>query len=185
MLFSRDYQAEFGAIDAGGRPAEDPTVYICAQDRADDGALLPGTDPDAERLLLLVNARADGDERRYDDATIEAIREDMLCRLWKSGLALTPTQWTVTTPADFEAAFPATGGALYGRAIHGFMASFQRPGARTKLANLYLAGGSAHPGAGVPMVATSGRLAAAAALTDLTSTSTSIATATSGGTSTG
>lgn len=185
VLFSRDYAAEFDAIDASGRPAKDPTVYICAQDRADDGALLPGTDPEAERLLLLVNARADGDARRYDDATIEAIREDMLCRLWKSGLALTPTQWTVTTPADFEQAFPATGGALYGRAIHGFMASFQRPGARTKIPNLYLAGGSAHPGAGVPMVATSGRLAAAAALTDLSSMSTSIVTATSGGTSTG
>ena len=59
-----------------------------------------------------------------------------------------------------------SGGALYGRAQHGMQASFRRPGARSRVPNLYLAGGSAHPGAGVPMAAMSGRLAAAALLED-------------------
>ena len=40
------------------------------------------------------------------------------------------------------------------------MASFRRPAARTRLTGLYLAGGSVHPGAGVPMAALSGRQAA-------------------------
>ena len=70
----------------------------------------------------------------------------------------------MTTPTDFERLFPATGGALYGRASHGWMASFQRPGARSRLPGLYLAGGSVHPGPGVPMAALSGRLAAASLL---------------------
>ena len=47
------------------------------------------------------------------------------------------------------------------------MAAFGRPASRTKLPGLYLAGGSVHPGAGVPMAATSGRLAAASLLADL------------------
>jgi 1-hydroxycarotenoid 3,4-desaturase len=42
------------------------------------------------------------------------------------------------------------------------LASFQRPGARTALRGLYLAGGGAHPGAGVPMAALSGQHAAEA-----------------------
>ena len=50
------------------------------------------------------------------------------------------------------------------------MASFRRPGSRTGLPGLYLAGGSTHPGAGVPMAALSGRLAASALMADLAST---------------
>ena len=76
----------------------------------------------------------------------------------------------VTTPTDFDRLFPATGGALYGQASHGWRASFERPGARTRLAGLYLAGGSTHPGPGVPMAALSGQHAAACLLTDLGST---------------
>jgi 1-hydroxycarotenoid 3,4-desaturase len=82
--------------------------------------------------------------------------------------------------------FPATGGALYGQASHGWAASFRRPAARTRLPGLYLAGGSTHPGPGVPMAALSGRLAAASLLQDLPSASTawSRPAAMPGGTST-
>jgi 1-hydroxycarotenoid 3,4-desaturase len=46
-------------------------------------------------------------------------------------------------------------------------APFQRPPARTRMPGLYLAGGGAHPGAGVPMVCLSGRIAGRAAIEDL------------------
>jgi 1-hydroxycarotenoid 3,4-desaturase len=46
------------------------------------------------------------------------------------------------------------------------MASFARPGAASRVPGLYLAGGSVHPGAGIPMAAMSGRLAAARLLAD-------------------
>ena len=93
--------------------------------------------------------------------------------------ALTPT-----TPARFDRLFPATGGALYGPAVHGPMATFRRPGSRTSIPNLYLAGGATHPGAGVPMAALSGRLAASALMADLGSTRMSRTMAMSGGMST-
>jgi 1-hydroxycarotenoid 3,4-desaturase len=90
----------------------------------------------------------------------------------------------LTTPREFEALFPATGGALYGRVSHGWMASFQRPGGRTKIPGLFLAGGSVHPGPGVPMAALSGRIAARAVVSDIASTSRSRPVAISGGMST-
>ena len=102
-------------------------------------------------------------------------------RLAATGLTLSITDRTVTTPADFARRFPGTSGALYGSATHGAMASFRRPGSRSAIPGLYLAGGSVHPGAGVPMAATSGRLAASAVMADLTSRSTSRRTAMPGG----
>jgi 1-hydroxycarotenoid 3,4-desaturase len=63
--------------------------------------------------------------------------------------------------------YPGTGGALYGPAAHGWQAAFNRPGARTKLPGLYLAGGSTHPGAGLAMAALSGRAAAAQIIGDM------------------
>ena len=90
----------------------------------------------------------------------------------------------VTTPSDFERLFPGTGGALYGPASHGMTASFAKSASRTKIPRLYLTGGSAHPGAGVPMAAMSGRLAAEALTAHLASTRRFHAVAISGGTST-
>jgi 1-hydroxycarotenoid 3,4-desaturase len=47
------------------------------------------------------------------------------------------------------------------------MATFKRPTAQTKTEGLYLTGGGAHPGAGVPMAALSGAHAAAAIIKNL------------------
>jgi 1-hydroxycarotenoid 3,4-desaturase len=89
-----------------------------------------------------------------------------------------------TTPQDFAHLFPATGGALYGQATHGGMSAFARPGARSPIPGLYLAGGSVHPGPGVPMAALSGRQAAAALMASPALTRRSPRAATSGGIST-
>ena len=75
----------------------------------------------------------------------------------------------ITTPQDFNQLFPATGGAIYGRATHGWRATFTRPGVRSTIPNLYLAGGSVNPGAGIPMAALSGLTAAACLMQDRTS----------------
>ncbi len=169
VFFSRDYRAEFDDILLHGRLPAEPTVYVCAQDRDDEPNPAGAA---GERLLCLVNAPAVGDSRRFDATEIAACEARTFACLERCGLRLARSaeRQVVTTPQDFAELFPATGGALYGRATHGWRASFARPGVRTRLPGLYLAGGSVHPGPGVPMVALSGRAAAAAALTDLTST---------------
>lgn len=181
VFFSGAYEAEFDAIRAG-RLIGNATVYVCAQDRGDDDASLDGP----ERLLALVNAPAAGDVREFTAQEIAECATRMTARLNACGLMLdAPPQLShAQTPADFDALFPATGGALYGRASHGWRASFQRPGVRTKLPGLYLAGGSVHPGPGVPMAALSGWAAANCVLQDLTSRYPSHAMDTRGGTST-
>lgn len=191
VFFSEDYAEEFRELfDRPDVPA-DPTVYICAQDRDDEG-LSPenglskdGSGGVTERLLCLVNAPAVGDSRPLTRSEIVECETRMLTRLRRCGLTLRSIEDrpVITTPADFERLFPATGGALYGPASHGWKAPFSRAASRARTPGLYLAGGSAHPGAGVPMAALSGCLAAASVAEDLASTRPSIAAATLGGTS--
>jgi 1-hydroxycarotenoid 3,4-desaturase len=169
VFFGDDYRAEFSDIFRHRRLPASPTVYICAQDRRD--ATLPGG-RQAERLLCLINAPPTGDTHFFEPAEIDACKERIFERLRQMGMKISsPQQACVTTnPSDFNWLFPATGGALYGPASHGWMSSFKRAGSRSLIRGLYLAGGSTHPGPGIPMTAISGRLAAAAIIADCVST---------------
>ena len=179
VFFSADYQAEFADVITRRTFPRDPTVYVCAQSRADEGASTEAPEP----LLCLVNAPATGDTS-LDQAGIDQCETAMLRTLDRCGLTLAdaPTLRR-TTPVDFHRLFPATGGALYGQASHGWRASFQRPGVRSRIPGLYLAGGSIHPGPGVPMAALSGRMAAETLLADFASRRPSPGTVMPGGTS--
>jgi 1-hydroxycarotenoid 3,4-desaturase len=182
VFFSRDYAGEFDSIRRGALPDE-PTVYVCAQAR---GAADAAEDGGPEPLLCLVNAPATGDITPLSPSEIAQCEQRTFARLAKCGLHIERQSeaTVVTTPSDFDRLFPGTGGALYGPASHGWMASFRRTGARCRLPGLYFAGGSTHPGPGVPMAAISGFLAAQALITDLASTSRSRRVATGGGMST-
>ena len=162
VFFADHYQREFQAIFKAQQLCEQPTVYVCAQDRV-AGQRIEGP----ERLLILINAPPVGDlsvsqQPDVDDAWNRACRVMSAC-----GLQLDiQTPAVATGPSGFEHLFPAGGGSLYGAASHGMMASFSRPASRSRIKNLYLAGGSVHPGPGVPMATLSGRLAAEALIED-------------------
>ena len=145
VFFSDNYENEFAELAHG--PAADPTVYVCDQDQG--------------RKLILVNAPAN------EDAAPQDIDRRVYNRLSRCGLDMAlQNQYLRRSPLDFAKLYPATSGALYGRASHGWMSTFQRPQARSKIPGLYLAGGSTHPGPGVPMAALAGMRAAEALLED-------------------
>ncbi len=169
VFFSSNYRAEFQAIAAGQMPA-DPTIYLCA--------------PSKNEFFCLINAPANGDDYQLTPAEEDQCLQRMMAKLQRSGLILQTSAITRTGPQQFNQMFPASGGSLYGRALTNWQDSFKRPGAKTKLPGLYLAGGSVHPGPGLPMAALSGRLAATQILQDLASTKQFVPAAMPGGIST-
>ncbi len=162
VFFGGDYPAEFAAIFDRQQVCDEPTLYICAQDRPMDGG-----DRDAghgaERLFILMNAPP----RTLSADEIQRYEERVFSLLDRHGLSIDADERTVTAPQDFAARFPGSGGAIYGWPTHGWSGSFRRGGSRSRIKGLYFAGGTVHPGPGVPMTALSGRLAADSVEADL------------------
>lgn len=177
VFFSGDPEAEFRQLDHG-EPPENPTVYVCAMDRGDAATAT------CERFETIINApplTGTASEGGFSQCLSRTFRP-----LEQFGLRFDPTPHaqSLTTPAMFDHLFPASSGSLYGQSPHGLTAALKRPQAKTRIKGLYLAGGGAHPGAGLPMAVLSARHAAEAILNDRTSTSTSRRTAMRGGMST-
>jgi 1-hydroxycarotenoid 3,4-desaturase len=186
VFFSRDYAAEFDDLFGRGRLPGEPTVYVCAQDRGGDAAGEGVSEGAEERLFCLVNAPARGGAGAFPRAEIERCERATFGLLQRCGLEIKQSEQATarTTPDDFARLFPATAGAIYGAATHSWSSSLARTGSTTRLPGLLLAGGSVHPGAGVPMVTLSGCFAAESAAEALASTRRSPIGGTRGGTST-
>jgi phytoene desaturase len=167
VLFPADYDAEFDAV-FGGRLATYPTVYLAAPD---DPALAP---PGHEAWFVLVNAArhaAGHPPSRPAVATVDwdrpglaaAYGDRILDVMAQRGVDVRPRLlWReLITPADLERRTGAVGGSIYGTSSNGTRAAFLRPGnAPGSRRGLFLVGGSAHPGGGLPLVATSARIVA-------------------------
>jgi 1-hydroxycarotenoid 3,4-desaturase len=179
VFFARDPRTEFDDLHHGHMP-KDPTIYVCAQDRGQGHPT-----PRPERFEIILNAApltiGTPPEKEYDRCRTLTFQT-----LARFGLRFDPLPdlSALTTPTGFEALFPASAGSLYGQSPHGLTAALKRPRARTSVPGLYLAGGGAHPGAGVPMAALSGRHAAETIMRDLSLTSMSRPTVMPGGIST-
>ncbi len=66
----------------------------------------------------------------------------------------------IRTPADLERQTRSPGGAIYGTSSNGARAAFLRPANRSPVPGLFLVGGSAHPGGGLPLVGLSAAIVA-------------------------
>lgn len=161
VYFPADYAAEFDAI-FGRRPhpVADPTVYVHAPD---DPALRP--DDDHEGWFVMVNAPTH-DPNRGVDWDAPGLRESYTRRvldvLAARGVDVADRIRFVetVTPADLQRRTGAPGGAIYGTASHGPRAALRRPANRGAIPGLYLVGGSAHPGGGIPLVLMSAEIVA-------------------------
>jgi len=163
VFFGDDPLDEFTPL-ARGQDSTDPTLYVCAQDRG--GGHTP-TGP--ERFEIIMNAPPCGDHDQRNQQKASQCQTLILRRLKHMGLTFAPmpSEAMLTQSADFHRMFPASLGSLYGRSPHGMTAALKRPTARTPIKGLYLAGGGAHPGAGVPMATLSAMHAVEAIKTDL------------------
>lgn len=159
VWFPPKYELEFDAIFSG-RVAADPAIYACVPSD-------PLMHPDGcEAWSILVNAPRHGLGRsefdwlaphvasRYADRILGLLARrgtDLRDRiLWRE----------IRTPADIEQDSGSPGGSIYGTSSNGVRAAFLRPANKSPIEGLYLVGGSAHPGGGLPLVGLSAEIVA-------------------------
>ncbi len=168
FVFSRDPAEEFDWIYRRGEPAPDPTCYLAATTRTE-----PGTAPEGgEALYILVHTPY---LRPHHDwsAMLPGYRQVILDKLKRcAGMGDIEERIVFErhlTPQDIHERYRVLNGAIYGLASHGKVNGAFKPGNRSRdLAGLYLAGGAAHPGPGMPMVLMSGWIAADSLSQDMT-----------------
>jgi phytoene desaturase len=160
FVFSRDPHEEFHAIYDLGEPAPDPTCYLACTAATDATSAPAG----GEAMYVLVHTpylRPHHDWKKM----LPAYRQVILDKLKRTAGCEDIEQRIVyeraLTPQDIHDRYRVLNGAIYGISSHGrFMGAFKPANRSREVAGLYLAGGAAHPGPGMPMVMMSGWIAA-------------------------
>ena len=164
IFFCADYRREFDDIFRRGIPPDDPTIYVSITSKTDPTHAPEGS----ENWFVLVNAPPLG--AAFDwTAQASAYRHRVLGTLAKFGFdnrdEIRVEQ--MLTPLDLERLTGARRGALYGTSSNDRFNALRRPHNRAPdVRGLYFAGGTTHPGGGVPMVTLSGRVAARMVMED-------------------
>ncbi|WP_263377939.1 phytoene desaturase family protein [Granulicella paludicola] len=160
FVFSRDPDEEFHAIYNLGEPAPDPTCYLACTARSDPDSAPEG----GEAMYILVHTpylRPHHDWKKmfpaYRQVILDKLKRTAGCEDIEERIVFE----SALTPLDIHERYKVLNGAIYGLSSHGrFMGAFKPANRSRELGGLYLAGGAAHPGPGMPMVMMSGWIAA-------------------------
>jgi phytoene desaturase len=162
IIFADDFDRNISDIFQGNDP-KDPSIYIYASTKA-DSSLAP---QNKEALYVLVpvpdlSAR----KKRWTDEEISEYKKVIFSKMKKidglKDIENLVEYEKIYTLNDFESRFNAYNGATFGLAPTLGQSNYFRPHNKfMSTENLYFCGSSVHPGAGVPIVLTSAKLAAA------------------------
>ncbi len=158
IIFSGDYDAEFKQIFKHQQVPDDPTIYIAISNKTDVGH----APADGENWFVLLNMPYLAPGQIWEKEKVR-MRSVVLNKLKQIGLDIADRIEVeqVYTPEDFSELYASNQGSIYGISSNSRTTAFKRlPNRSRVLERLYFAGGSVHPGGGIPLVILSGKMAA-------------------------
>lgn len=150
IYFSEDYRREFKDIFEHRKLPEDPTIYIANTSYSDNNHAPSG----GSNLFVLVNAPyEDGQNWQELQTSYSQKLLNILENRGLTGLKSSIAEMEIITPKDFQRRYGSNRGSIYGTSSNNTFSAFLRPRNKLrKFQNLYLVGGSTHPGGGIPLV---------------------------------
>lgn len=160
FVFSADPHEEFQSIYQRGEPARDPSAYLAAPAITEPGVAPKG----GEALYVLVHTPYLRPHHNWSKL-LPKYRKVVFDKLARTAGMDDLEERIVTehvlTPEDIQRRYNVFNGAIYGLASHGKLHGPFKPINRSPdVEGLYFAGGSAHPGPGIPRAVMSGWIAA-------------------------
>ena len=156
ILFSDDYKKEFDNLFSEQFPTDDPTVYInitskyCKTD-APEGC---------ENWFVMVNVPHNKNESINYAADIRKNVVEKINSMLKTDIEKHIISESTLSPIDIEKQTSSYGGSLYGNSSNNKFAAFLRhANFSSSIKNLFLVGGSVHPGGGIPLCLFSAKIA--------------------------
>lgn len=151
IFFSPDYKREFQQIFEEKVMPDQPTIYIANTSHTNPEHAPPGS----SNLFVLINAPYLDSNQNWD--TIKQYYSSSVIRQLEKrglkGLSDSIERLEIITPLDFLSRYHSNRGSIYGTSSNSRSAAFVRPRNKVRsLKNLYLVGGSTHPGGGIPLV---------------------------------
>ncbi len=155
ILFSENYQEEFKCIFEDSTVSDDPTIYIHISSK-----VVPGDAPDGcENWFVMVNVPSNQGQT-WEQLRLKT-RENCIRkinRMLKTDLESVIEQEDFLDPVRIEERTNSFAGAFYGASSNDRMAAFFRHPNFSKIKGLYFAGGSVHPGGGIPLCLLSAKI---------------------------
>jgi phytoene desaturase len=159
VLLPADFAGALDDITRRKVIPRDPALYVCTPTRTDPTLAPPGHDV----LYVLTPCPHLGGSVDWETEG-PRLRDTVIAKLERSGFCDLRNRIVFErqfTPVDFERQYGCYQGSAFGLSPRFFQSSYFRPQMRSEeIQGLYFAGAGTHPGGGVPIVLTSGRLTA-------------------------
>lgn len=169
IIFSNDFNNNIEEI-FGGELSHDPSIYVYAPSVEDESLAPKGQT--GLYILMPVSELKTGNVDWSDEQSIENVKKIIYKKLATVKALDNLKEHVVTeiiyTPNDFEGDYNAKFGSAFGLMPTLAQSNYYRPpNVSRDYKNLYFAGASVHPGAGVPIVLTSAKITVEEILEDI------------------
>jgi diapolycopene oxygenase len=156
MLFAKDRNEEYRKVFTENTISNDPSTYISVTSK-----LNPGNAP-AGKENWFVLATAPHMQGQDWPTLVDRTRQNLFMKIERMlGIPLRQKieMENVLTPPQIEKDYSSAFGAIYGNSSNSRLAAFLRhPNYSPRIKGLFFAGGSVHPGAGIPMCLNSAKI---------------------------
>ncbi|MFT4679501.1 MAG: diapolycopene oxygenase [Flavobacteriales bacterium] len=156
ILFSANYEEEFKQLFDEKNISEDPTVYIFISSK-----IVKSDSPEGcENWFVMINAPSDANQNWGE--LVKRARKNIVNKI-NSRLKINIEDYIehekIASPRTIQEDTLSQGGALYGNSSNSMFAAFLRhPNFLNSVQNIYFAGGSVHPGGGIPLCLASAKI---------------------------